>query len=213
MSLYDSMRLTSEERLWALIEERSRDGADLASIDARIWELFGERWAVVFTDLSGFSRKTSEFGIIHFLQVIFSSKKLLYPVVIDSDGLILKSEGDSLMLLFRTAGRALRCAVQMQRTAQQASRRMVAEEQVLLSIGIGFGDVLRVGDDDVWGREVNAASKLGEEIAGAHDILVTGGVVDELGDADLEDLSFEPLGQKVPGTDACFRVRYPQIAV
>ena len=212
MPFDDSMRLTSEQRLWALIEARSKSGADTEALDARIWELFGERWAIVFTDLSGFSRKTEQFGIIHFLQVIFTSKKLLYPLVIDNDGLILKSEGDSLMLLFRTAARAVRCAIEMQRTAQMASSRMVPEEQILLCVGIGFGDVLRVGDHDIWGREVNAASKLGEEIAGPHEILVTGSVAEEVGDA-IDGISFEPVGGEVLGSRSNYRVRYPQIEV
>lgn len=205
------MWLRSEARLWAMIEERSVDGVDVDSLDARIWELFGERWAVVFTDLSGFSRKTQQFGIIHFLQVIHTSKKLLYPVVIDSDGLILKAEGDSLMLLFRTAKRALRCAVEMQRTAQMASSRMVPEEQVLLSVGIGYGDVLRVGDHEVWGREVNAASKLGEDTAAPHDILVTAAVAEDVGE--IDGLTYEPLRQEVAGSRDNFRVVYPQIDV
>ena len=39
--------------------------ADLARIDQRIWDLFGEEWAVMFTDLAGFSRQVEAFGIIH----------------------------------------------------------------------------------------------------------------------------------------------------
>ena len=45
----------SQGRLEALIAERTKKGADRKAIDARIWGLFGERWAVMFTDLSGFS--------------------------------------------------------------------------------------------------------------------------------------------------------------
>jgi hypothetical protein len=55
-----------EEKLWRLIELRAQPNADTAAIDRRIWDLFGERWAVMFTDLSGFSRRVAEFGITHF---------------------------------------------------------------------------------------------------------------------------------------------------
>lgn len=58
----------SEQRLWRLIEERTRPGADTQALDKRIWDLFGETWAVMFTDLSIFSRQVANFGIIHFLQ-------------------------------------------------------------------------------------------------------------------------------------------------
>jgi hypothetical protein len=57
----------SEERLEKLIAERTQPGADKAQIDARVWDLFGETWAIMFTDLAGFSRRVSDFGIIHFL--------------------------------------------------------------------------------------------------------------------------------------------------
>ena len=67
----------SEERLWQLIEERTRTGADTETLDRRIWDLFGETWAIVFTDLAGFSRKVEEFGIIHFLQVIHMARRVL----------------------------------------------------------------------------------------------------------------------------------------
>jgi adenylate cyclase len=53
----------SEDRLEKLIEERLQPGAIKAGIDKRIWSLFGERWAVLYTDLSGFSRNVAEFGI------------------------------------------------------------------------------------------------------------------------------------------------------
>lgn len=50
----NSVLTTSEERLWKLIEERTHPDADVARIDRRIWDLFGEEWSVMFTDLSGF---------------------------------------------------------------------------------------------------------------------------------------------------------------
>lgn len=40
-------------------------------------------------------------------------------------------------------------------------------------MGIGCGRILRVGDHDVWGREVNAASRLGEDTARSGEILLT----------------------------------------
>ena len=82
----------SEVRLWKMIEERTQPGADVARIDERIWDLFGEEWAVMFTDLSGFSRNVAEFGIIHFLQVIFEQKRLLLPIAARNDGILIKVE-------------------------------------------------------------------------------------------------------------------------
>ena len=104
----------SEERLWALIEERTRAGADTRAIDQRIWDLFGDEWAIMFTDLSGFSRQVEAFGIIHFLQIIFEKKRLLLPIVAAHDGVLIKVEADSFLIIFRRPDRALECAVAMQ---------------------------------------------------------------------------------------------------
>jgi len=108
----------SQERLESLIEERLKPGADKSRIDARIWDLFGEEWAVMFTDLSGFSRRVAEFGIIHFLQTIHEAQRILVPVIEAHDGILLKTEGDSLLVIFRSAARALQCALAMQRAVR-----------------------------------------------------------------------------------------------
>lgn len=197
----------SGDRLEKLIEERLKPGADKARIDARIWDLFGEEWAVMFTDLSGFSRRVAEFGIIHFLQVIYESQRLLAPVIEAHDGVLLKMEGDSMLVIFRRAERSLACAIAMQRALRDYNRGVAEAEQVLLCVGLGFGRVLRVGDGDVFGAEVNAASKLGEDTAKADEILVTAAVRDAVGHP--AGLKFEELGEPVPGSQLNFRVKYP----
>ena len=126
----DSQLKGSEVRLWQLIEERAKPGADKARIDQRIWDLFGEEWAVMFTDLTGFSRQVEAFGIIHFLQVIHEHKRLLAPIIADHDGILIKLEADSLMIVFRRAASALRCAIAMQRACQEESRPFPPEEKV-----------------------------------------------------------------------------------
>lgn len=197
----------SATRLWNLIAERARAGADVERIDERIWDLFGEEWAVMFTDLAGFSRNVEEFGILHFLQVIWEHQELLAPLIADHDGLLLKTEGDSLMLLFRSPRRALECALAMQRACAQVNQRRKPEDQILLCVGIGFGRVLRIGDEDVWGQEVNAAAKLGEDTAKAGEILVTAGLHAAL--ADDASLRFEPIG-KVTGSERNYRWLPPE---
>lgn len=193
----------SESRLQSLIEERLRPGADRELIDRRIWDLFGQSRAVMFTDLSGFSRKVAEFGIIHFLQVIHESHRILVPCIEQHDGILIKTEGDSMLVLFRSVPRALACSIAMQRAARDYNEEREDAEKILLCIGLGYGDVLRIGDNDVFGAEVNAASKLGEDTARAWEILVTGAVRREMGDVECEALDEAP-----PGADSAFRVSY-----
>ncbi len=195
-----------EDRLWRLVEERTRPGVDTAAIDRRIWDLFGEEWAVVFTDLSGFSRHVAAFGIIHFLQIIHEQKKLLFPIVEAHDGFVVKAEADSLLLLFRKPRAALECTMGMQRACQQLSARRTPPERILLCAGLGFGRLLRVSDTEVFGAEVNAASKLGEDIARENEILLTGAMRDAAGD--VSGIAYDPIQQVPPGADRAFRVLY-----
>lgn len=196
----------SEDRLEQLTQERLEPGADKAAIDQRIWDLFGEEWCVMFTDLSGFSRGVAQFGIIHFLQTIHESERLLIPVIENHDGILLKVEGDSFLVIFRNVVKALRAAVEMQRLLETYNAGRPPEEQVLLCVGLGYGPMLRIGDLDVFGAEVNAASKLGEDIAQAGEVLVTEAVRVRAGD--LPATAFELIPDAPPGAEQAYRVRY-----
>jgi class 3 adenylate cyclase len=194
----------SEDRLQKLMSARLQPGADKEEIDRRIWDLFGEEWCVMATDLSGFSRGVAEFGIIHFLQTIFESERILVPVVESHDGILLKVEGDSFLVIFRNVQKALHAAVEMQHTVRRYNRDRRPEEHVLLGIGLGFGRLLRIGDAEVFGVEVNSACILGESYAKSYEILVTQAVRDRAGDA----LVFETFPHVPPGAGGAYRVVY-----
>jgi adenylate cyclase len=191
----------SAKRLQQLIDERLHAGADKAAIDRRIWDLFGERWAVMFTDLSGFSRRVAEFGIIHFLQVIQQSVRILTPIIDQHDGILLKIEADSLLVIFRRPERAVACSVAMQLALTEFNQSLVPEDRILLCVGLGWGDVLRIGDQDVFGAQVNAASKLGEDMAKAGEILVTGEVRDA-----CPTSTWAPYAEIPPGATSAWRL-------
>jgi class 3 adenylate cyclase len=196
----------SATRLWKLVEERTKPDADVTAIDQRIWDLFGAEWSVMFTDLSGFSRQVARFGIIHFLQVIFEQERLLSPVVERHDGILIKKEADSFLILFKKPAQALACAVEMQRTTQHVNARRTAEEQIVLCVGLGHGTVLKIGDEDVFGHEVNLASKLGEDIAQGGEILVTR--VFHAAVAGLTPVGWEERRAGYAGEDVCWSAKY-----
>lgn len=194
----------SEDRLIKLIDERLKPGANKEKIDNRIWDLFGEKWCVMFTDLAGFSRGVAKFGIIHFLQTILESERLLVPVIEDHDGILLKMEADSCLVIFRNMQKAIQCSFRMHTVLKEYNETRPEEEQILLCIGLGYGRMLRIGDADVFGSEVNAASKLGEDTAKAWEILVTEAVYEKL--KDDSTLLFEKLDEAPPGAEAAYRM-------
>ena len=80
------------------------------------------------------------------------------------------------------------------------------EEKILLCVGIGFGEILNIGGEDVFGAEVNAAAKLGEDTAGPWEILVTDSVAKEIRDRpgiELDAMEYVP-----HGANAAFKVKY-----
>ncbi|MCP4449047.1 MAG: adenylate/guanylate cyclase domain-containing protein [Myxococcales bacterium] len=145
--------------------------------------------------------------MIHFLQVIYEHNTLVAPIIDDHQGFLLKVEGDSLMALFRRPESALRCAVAMQNACQRINKRRTAEEAILLCVGLGYGDVLRTGEHEVFGAQVNAASKLGEDTAESNEILVTGAIKDAC--TGTANVSFDPMDVTIPGAKSVFHAKYP----
>jgi adenylate cyclase len=168
--------------------------------------LFGEEWAIMYTDLAGFSRQVAEFGIIHFLQTIYESQKLFVPCIDHYDSILLKVEADSMLVIFRNVRKAINCAVHMQQSVKAYNKDKEDTEKILLGVGLGFGRVLHIGDEDVFGAEVNAASKLGRDTAKAWEILVTSAVRD--GALDLPHVTFAQIGDIPPGASGAYKRHY-----
>lgn len=171
----------STQSLEELIHERSLAGADVARIDRRIWDLFGEKWCVVFTDMCGFSRRSAQGGIIPFLVLIQRMREICEPIWEKHSGFVLKTIADSQVVLFRDAKKGLRACLDVSRALHSRNSEVDETERIYLGCGLGYGDVLKLGDDDVFGVEVNFAAKLGEDIAGPYDVFVTSAFAKKVG--------------------------------
>jgi class 3 adenylate cyclase len=102
--------------------------------------------------------------------------------------------------------KALDSAIAMQRLLAAYNRDRPDTDKILLCVGIGYGPVLRIGDADLFGAEVNAASKLGEDIAGPWEILVTENVRKEM--YQHEELQFTHIDDVPPGARGAYRLNY-----
>jgi class 3 adenylate cyclase len=165
-----------------LAQREDADGADArAAIDARIHERFGATRAVMLTDLAGFSRITKDHGILHFLAMIERMKRLCAPVITDHGGSLIKMIGDDMFCGFSTAEGAVRAAIDMVGECQRDGSARPENDRVELAVGIGFGQLIDLDGRDLFGDEVNRASKLGEDIAKSGEILVTSAVAENTG--------------------------------
>ena len=124
-------------------------------------------------DSSGFTATTRRRGILHFLSLLIRSYQLTIPLVAEHGGSLIKNEADNLIAIFERPEQAVRCAVAI----QDAHRRWNATaedeaDRLQVCIGVDFGAFLRLSDD-VFGDAVNVAYKLGEDLAGRGEIVVT----------------------------------------
>jgi adenylate cyclase len=196
-----------QRELWQFLDERISPDADVEDVDRRIWEKFGTAGAIMFTDLSGFTRRSAELGITHFLQIIHQSQILLRPVIEQRDGTIFEVVGDSMLLWFPTIQQALQCSIEMQQACRQFNAGLEPAHQILLCLGIGYGRVIRIGDSRLAGEEVNVASKLGEDIAEGYEILISDEACKAAGE--MPSLTFTLTGMHLPGSPEVYRVTAP----
>jgi adenylate cyclase len=156
-----------------LLSERNQHPERAAAIDEKVRRAFERRVAILVLDMCGFSRLTARHGIVHFLAMIRQMEEGAGPAVTGNGGRVVKQEADNLFAVFEEPAQALEAALDIFR-AFDAMNAVVPEGRDLHgSIGIGYGDTLVVGDEDLFGNEMNLACKLGEDVAGQAEILLT----------------------------------------
>lgn len=163
----------SRETLETLLQERIEYPERAATIDGQIWSIFGCVCAIMVLDMSGFSRLSLQYGVIHFLAMIQRMNLLVREITPLHGGRIIKFEADNAFVLFDTVEQALAVAQDINLSFNAVNTVLPVESDMLASFGIGYGETLEIADGDIYGSEVNLASKLGEDIAGCREILLT----------------------------------------
>jgi class 3 adenylate cyclase len=166
-------------------------------IIAEIDRDFGQTVAILIMDSCGFSRTVHAHGIIHFLSLLERLWRLVRPLITEHGGRPLREDADDLFAVFPDVPSALACAKAIHEHVQIANGPLPASNEIYVALGIGYGRVLLVGEDDAWGDEMNLACKLGEDIAQEGEVLLTAEARKALGD-DVED-AFEEMDLSVSG--------------
>ena len=156
-----------------LLSERNQHAARADEIDQQILRAFQQKVAILAMDMCGFTSITLTHGIIHFLAMIHQMEEVATPAVTGNGGRVIKQEADDLFAVFGDPGQALEAALDILRGFDAINKVLPPERHLHGSIGIGYGDTLVIGDDDLFGSEMNVACKLGEDIAEPDEILIT----------------------------------------
>lgn len=163
----------TREKMLKFLQERNEHPERAAEIDARIKHVFGETLAIFVMDMAGFSRQTVRHGIIHFLAQIHRMHSVATPVIESNGGEVIKYEADNIFAVFPEVDAAVAAAVELDRSLELANTMLSDEYDMHGEFGIGYGDIVLINNDDMYGSEVNLASKLGEDLAQRGEILLT----------------------------------------
>jgi class 3 adenylate cyclase len=168
-----SERKNTRQALQLLLARRNEHPERLHEIDREIWDDFGETHALWVLDMCGFSRLTVRYGITHFLAMIHRLHGIVAPIVKRHAGRVVKTEADNVFAVFPSVAAAVGAARDVQDQLATANAFLPEDWDLHASIGVGFGEVLMVGEDDFYGNELNLASKLGEDVAEEGETLLT----------------------------------------
>jgi class 3 adenylate cyclase len=174
--------LNTREHLHTLLSQIIDHPELRVQISEEIEQTFTQRRAVLVLDMSGFSRTTQVHGVVSFLMMIHQMRLLAVPTIEGKGGTLVKAEADNLYCLFDSVDEAVGAAREIIRQLSTVNPLLPAGRKLYASIGIGFGDILVLGDEDLFGDEVNLASKLGEDVAQGGMILLTEGARAEAAD-------------------------------
>lgn len=149
------------------------DGAERDRIETVLWEEYGSERTVFVLDMSGFSLLTQRYGVIHYLSMVRRMQLTVTPIVESHKGEVVKFKADNCYAVFPESRSAVRAAIAMNLAFEAANIVTPDELDIRISCGIDKGEILMIEHQDLFGNAVNRASKLGEDIAGPGEILIT----------------------------------------
>jgi len=147
--------------------------AERQKIEHSLWDEFGAEYAVFVLDMSGFSLLTRKYGIVHYLSMVRRMQLTTEPIVKSYGGFMIKYEADNCFAVFPDPLSAVNAAIAMQHAFRAENLLTSDDLDIHISCGIDYGKILVVGHEDCFGDPVNRASKMGEDLAVAGEILVT----------------------------------------
>lgn len=164
----------SRRELYRLLNRYNEYPAERPAVVAQIEKEFQQTIAIMVVDSCSFSAKVQAQGIIHFLALLERIERLILPHIERNNGRLLREDADNFYAAFADPDSALKCASDVCHDIEVANSPLPAADEIYVSIGIGYGEVLCVGSDDLFGDEMNLSCKLGEDLAGEDEILLTG---------------------------------------
>ena len=114
--------------------------------------------AIMITDIVGFS-KEMEANEEHTCSKLMTHNEIIRKNISKNKGKEIKTIGDAFLVRFKSAADAVKASMDIQKEFSEYNKDKKKVDQILVRIGIHIGDILTI-DDDVFGNEVNIASRI-----------------------------------------------------
>jgi class 3 adenylate cyclase len=161
--------------------------------------------AIVFTDIKGFTERTSRQTLEENQRLLQVHNALLAPLFKAFGGRIIKSIGDAFLVTFESPTQAVLSGIAIQDRLWHHNRNVLEAEQLHVRVAVNVGEV-RLESNDVFGEPVNIAARV-EGIAEAGEVYFTEAVYLAMNKAEVpskEVGAFELKG--IPGKIRVFHV-------
>ena len=139
--------------------------------------------AIVFTDIKGFTERTSKQTLEQNEKLLKTHNDMLAPLFKGLGGRIVKTIGDAFMVTFESPTAAVYAGLAVQDSLWSYNRSAPAEEQLHVRVAINVGEV-RLEGNDVFGEPVNIAARV-EGLAEADEVTFTEAVYLSMNRAEL----------------------------
>src|SRR5258705_8712211 len=131
---------------------------------------------VLFSDIKGSTAYFEKFGDAQGLAMVQRHNAMLFPVIEECGGRVVKTIGDAIMAVFADPRGAVQGAIAMQRVLEGDRISQPFEEHIRIKVGLHTGPCI-VTDKDVYGDVVNVASRVQNQ-AEPDQILITEDLLD-----------------------------------
>ena len=134
-----------------LLEERER-------LDELIHKKFTRTITIMFTDMKGSSSIAETEGDMVSRFLIKKHNDILFPVIKENKGVLVKTMGDGTLSYFENARDGVRAAVEIQNSINSFNHARPSKTALQVRIGLNTGTGI-VEKNDIFGDAVNVASR------------------------------------------------------
>jgi len=150
--------------------------------------------AIVFTDIVGYTRQMEQ-NEQQTMKLLQKQRDIVFPLVEEYGGEVIKEIGDGLLMMFSSAVQAVRFAIDVQ--------TRLKDDELTIRAGIHIGDVI-FKDGDVFGSAVNTAARI-EPLAPPNGICISDDVRSQV--KNKEGIRTVSLGsKKLKGVDEALEI-------